>query len=269
MTEKIEETKAQDLASPDVSGIEAGTLSLRNEADALDIGSPEQYEAARPLAIKVKNLVREIEGCFDPLKSAAHKTWKAIGETEERYLKPVKAIEFAIKAKMTAWAVKEKAEREEAQRLADLEARRVEEERRAEAARAAAAVREAAEKARQEYDKLAADALEAQAKKIEEAPPPPAPVRRVESRRPVLDGVAMRQQKVGEVVDAPALLRHLADHPELIPEAIEFRKAWIAEAARKGEPVPGIAFSVKTIAALGCVQRESDTQRGGHLPDMG
>jgi len=270
---------------PEANAIESRALAL-DEMGKIVVRSVDGYTDAGEKAIVVQNEVRSIQEIFSqdvtllivpksdqnfrvarldgPLDAVAFRAHKDILAARDGMIERPKGILARIKASMTGWAVKEQEERERKRREAQAEADRlakIENDRKAKEAEAAA------REAKRDGDKVLAAALKAEAEQIKAAPVVAAPVH-VESKRPVLAGVAMRQQKTGEVTDPVATVRYLAEHPEMIPAAIQFRAAWVASIAKSGLPVPGIAVSVKTIAAVGCRQRESDDQNGGHLPDM-
>jgi len=237
------------LALPDTKELDRKAGLIVAEAREYRITSAPKYEAAAGFLKGCKALLLEIGATFDPIIRAQRTALDAARAAKEKHAAPVEEAEKIVKGRMAEWAEKEEAARRERERkareVAEEEARRRQEE---EAAR----IREEAARAKAEGDKRAAAALAAEAKAVENTPPVVAPVE-VQSRRPVVEGVAVRKNWTAEVHDFPALVRYVAEHPEWIgllkPDQVTLNRA--AKAQREALALPGVRAVAETVIAAG------------------
>ena len=168
--------------------VESKALAILNEARALIVQDETSYIGAGEFILACKNLTKEIQAFFLPMKTAAFAAHRAVCEQENNTLKPVNQAMQAASAAALPW-------KQEQDRLAAAEAER----------------RHMADVAARETNRLAAAAaLEAQGKAVEaEAMLESALVEprriRVESAVPVVKGLSTQKKWKGRIVQ-PSLV---------------------------------------------------------------
>lgn len=65
-------------------------------AKAVKIGDEASLEVAKNLVIDIRDLMKEVEESYGPLKKSAHKTWKAIVAEENKQLSPLKEAKTTV-----------------------------------------------------------------------------------------------------------------------------------------------------------------------------
>lgn len=97
------------------------------QAGAIVVRSPEQYQGASDFLKAVKAAQKKVVDFFAPMKAKAHEAHKAITTTESNTLKPLSDAEATIKRKMIEYATEQERIRREQERklqaAADLKAR--------------------------------------------------------------------------------------------------------------------------------------------------
>lgn len=107
------------------SAVEKKCSPVIEKAKSLKIINDEGMEEARDFIKSIKALVKEVNGDFDPIVEAAHKTHKEAVARRKKHLDPLQEAEKTAKAAMGNYLdLKEQQEREEAaeqQRLQEVE----------------------------------------------------------------------------------------------------------------------------------------------------
>lgn len=131
--------------------LESDALTLYEQATTLTISTQEDYAVAGSLAKTLKEMKKNIEDYFAPLKKSTHEAWKAVCAKENEALSPVKEADTIVRRTMGVYLD----EQERIRREAEAKARA-----------------EAEERARKERERLLAQAVKAeekgQAEKAEE-----------------------------------------------------------------------------------------------------
>jgi hypothetical protein len=147
--------------------VETKALTIVDQAKAVKVVDSKSYTAACQLWKDIGAMIKEVEGTFEPICDAAHKTWKTAVAKRDSFLNPLTDARKSVKAITSAYdAEQERIRKAEEERLAAIarkeeeERRRIEQER-LEAERKAEEERllKEAEAAKARGDKEAADAL--------------------------------------------------------------------------------------------------------------
>ncbi|MCK5602709.1 hypothetical protein KAR91_12590 [Candidatus Pacearchaeota archaeon] len=113
------------VAPVEDSAVEKKCSPVIEKAKSLKIINDEGMEKARDFIKSIKALVREVNGDFDPIVEAAHKTHKEAVARRKKHLDPLQQAERTAKAAMGEYLdLKERQERERAaeqQRLQEAE----------------------------------------------------------------------------------------------------------------------------------------------------
>lgn len=110
--------------------IDRGILTLSEQATALMIRDNNDYVQAGELLKLHKSMEKQITNYFQPLKSAAHKSWKNICNAETVELDKLRPIETHLKAEIGQYQVKQERIRSEEEARLRQEAFKADEERR-------------------------------------------------------------------------------------------------------------------------------------------
>lgn len=176
--------------------LELAAQSLAERATAYQIVSAEDAERALVwLRDEIVPRRKAVEAWFAPFKQRAHDAHRALCEEEKRILALIP--EALIRQKVGAYQAAQRRQREQAEREAAAEARRL-----AEIAQAAA------------FDAAVAAGDDRTAEAILEAPAPPIAVAPVTVAAPVaVAGISQRTTWAAEVTDFAALVRWVAESP--------------------------------------------------------
>ena len=200
--------------------------ALVNRACALQIVDATSHAAAQELWAACKDMDRKIVDFFAPMKEAAHKAHAAVCAREKQSRAvPLRGMELA-QLKIRPYEAEQRRLEDEARRKAEAEAlRQLEEQRLAEAI--------AAEEA---GDTATAEAI------LDEPAPPVVPVVEVPTQRATVAGIGSRGVWRARVTDLAALVKHVAEHPELINtiEANMPALNALARAQREAMRLPGV-----------------------------
>lgn len=246
------------LALPTTEKLETDASEILELAQATQITSIEQQQAAAGVLQDIKKLKAEVNDTFDPVCDSAHKAWKAAVAARTKHLEPLEKAERLIKDKTGAFvqqqeqarlatlrAAQEKAEAEErARRAAEAEEQRKANEAAAKAAAAKAAelkkagdiaaakrLKEEEAKRQAEAERIAAERAAAPVCVAVEAPPP---VQKVagQTTTTVYDF---------EIVDKAKIPLQF-----LIPDEVAIRKTVKALKDQAAGVIPGIRIITKT-----------------------
>lgn len=120
--------------SPDTTEIEIRSVTIVDQAQALEICGDEEYRQGSELLLAVKDLLKKIETDFEKSKKLAYGAWKSVVALEKGYQDPLLNAERIIKSKLSAFIQhRERVRREEQTRLQEIVRKREEEKRLAEA----------------------------------------------------------------------------------------------------------------------------------------
>lgn len=192
-----------DLSERDTVTTEA--MSWPDRARAVVVTTAEQYVVGADLLKGIKALRTKIAETFDPHVRRAHEAHKALVAEKAAAEAPLTQAEQILKHALVTYDNAQAALQREAQRIADEQARRDEEQRRLETAAAM-------EIEGHDYGDAA---LVAEAHALLEEPvlAMAAPVAK---STPTVAGLSYRTTYAAQVTDLLALVRHVAQHPELI-----------------------------------------------------
>lgn len=126
----------------ETQAVEQG-LTLYQQAQEVVITTPEAYEQSAELRKTLKELDKTIVSYFEPIKKAAHESWKGICAKENESRKPIQDADNIVSKKRTAYYNEQERIRREAE---------------------AKAQREAEEVAKRERERLIAQAIKAEGK---------------------------------------------------------------------------------------------------------
>lgn len=235
-------------------------LAWPERAAALAITTPESYVSAGELLKGIKALRAKIAETFDPHIKRALEAHRALVAERRAAEDPLTAAEGVIKGKLVAYdAEQERLRRLEEQRVRE-EARRQEEIRRLE--EAAELERQARERQAQAAllvdDEIAQQIAQQEAAELQTqaeatiAEPVEAPVVFVPKATPKVAGISYRETWSAQVVDAMALIRHVAAHPEhanlLTPNTTALNG--LARSLRQSMAIPGVkAVATRQVAS--------------------
>ena len=111
------------------------SLTVIEQAKAIVIVDQASYDTACSLLLdQIKPFRAKAKEYFDSMRIPAHRAYKAILDRFNEADAPLEQAEIKIKGALAAWSTEQERKRQELQRQAELEARRVEEESRANAA---------------------------------------------------------------------------------------------------------------------------------------
>lgn len=234
-------------AMPDTSAEDAYGSELRAQADAVAIVDAQTFAQAADLLKNVHMLRKKIEEHYEPIRSASHAAWKAAVAACNEHLGPVSEIENVLKRKCGDW------QRTEADRVARLRAEELERQR-AEAEEIAKKESEALKLLEDQRlaiaEKLQASGQIDKAQAALAAPvvvpdwmrtAPSAPREIVAA--PKVEGIGLSLRWRAEVRDKLALVRHVAQHPELIHliDANMVALNGMARSMKEAFALPGVA----------------------------
>lgn len=215
-------------------------------AKCMVIVDDETNEAAAGMLLGIKDLAKEVNATFDPIKKKAHEAWKAICDEQNRHLAPLLEAEKILKGSIGSFAIEkqrrleeERRRHEEAVRRAEAEARRLAEEQLERDIEAAEQVGAAPE----EIEAMIAAPLEVAPVYV---PPPP---RKVEQPR----GIAVPMKTVVRVDNPLALLKFICANPQFI-NLVEFDQGGLNKmAAAMGTAMkwPGVTLAQEPIVRAG------------------
>lgn len=178
------------------------------------IDSEWAYDEAGHMLVGIKALLKESADVFGPIVKKAHEAHKTAKSAQNRVEAPLKEAETVIKREMARYHAHLEALRQAEQRRLEAEARKLEEDARlAEAAELEAA-----------GDVEAADAVL--------AAPIVTPSVQTSIAPPKVEGITKRTTWKARVEDPVALVRHIAEHPELIHLIKEWDSATLNRMAR-------------------------------------
>jgi hypothetical protein len=118
-------------------------LDIYQQAYAVKVRDKESYDSAGALALCIKDMTKQVQDYWKPIKDKAHAAHKEICNRETELLKPLKDAAGLIDTQRRAWLAEQERIRQEAERKARAIA---EEAARKERARIEAQARKAAEK---------------------------------------------------------------------------------------------------------------------------
>src|SRR4030067_1609972 len=84
----------------ETQAVEQG-LSLYHKAQGLAINTPEEYEQSAEMRKSLKELDKTIVSYFEPIKKAAHESWKGICAKENETRKPITDADALVSKKRT------------------------------------------------------------------------------------------------------------------------------------------------------------------------
>lgn len=214
-------------------------------ARGMIVTDDETNEAAAELLLGIKDLAKEINNTFDPLKKKAHEAWKAICDEQNRHLAPLVEAEKILKGSIGNFAMEKQRRLEEERRSYEAQVRRAEEEARRAAELELERNIEAAEQVGAEPEEIQA-MIEAP---LEVAtvyvPPPP---RKVEQPK----GTSTAFRTVVRIDNPRLLLKFIADNPQFI-NLVEFDQGGLNKmsAVIKAMKWPGVALTQEPIVRAG------------------
>lgn len=221
-------------------------LSWPDKARAALVTDAATYTAAGELLLGIKALRKQIDQTFDPIIADAHKAHRTACEKKRAVEAPLSEAESILKRALVAFDQAEERRRREEQRRVEAEARQRAE---AEALERAAAM----EKEGREYGDqgLVRDAEQLVEETLQAPPPPVAPIAK---QTPKVQGIAIQTVWDCEVVDLPAFITYVAQHPAfanlLMPNLSALRAQ--ARSLKSGLKLPGVkVFSTQRVAAGG------------------
>lgn len=207
----------------------------------LPITSHDDYLVVAGELKKVKAYEKVVEEALGPHIQRAHATWKGLTEQRRAALEKAKVWERECKQAMAAYDEEQERIRREEQRRLEAEARKAEEARRLEEAAAleAEGVAEGDEEKIRAAEELVSEPVET-------------PVVSIEKETPKVAGVSYRETWDLKVVDLHKLVKHVAEHPDLVnlvqPNTVALRQ--MARSLKDNMRIPGVkAFAKKTVSA--------------------
>jgi hypothetical protein len=207
----------------------------------LPIRSHDDYLAVADALKTVKAYEKQVEDTIGPHIQRAHATWKGLTEQRRQALEVAKQWEGECKTALAEWDTEQERLQREEQRRLEEEARRQEEARRLEEAAAleAEGIAEGDEGKITEANELIAAPVET-------------PVVSVPKATPQVQGVSFRESWDARVTDLHQLVRHVAQHPDLVtllqPNATALRQ--MARSLKGNLRLPGVqAYAQKVVAA--------------------
>lgn len=200
-------------------------LTVPEQANALIITTPEQYQAAADMLLNIKAIQKEIDATFDPIVKKAHEAHKEAVAQKKKVETPLKEAEAIIKPKMVKYDTEQEAiRRAEEERLRAIALKEEEDRRIAEAAAA---------EAEGNHD---------EAEAIVSEPVYVAPVM-VQKTTPQVSGVQYRETWTFEVVDINKVPREYLKLDDV-------RIGGVVRSMKGATNIPGIrAYAVKSVAA--------------------
>lgn len=116
------------IEEPVEQQFEESALSVRDEAQALQIVDQGSYDLAAAKFSAVSALEREITAHYAPMKQAAHDAHKKVCEAEKKMIGPVQEAKKILSRAIGAFDEDQERRRQEEQRRLEAEARRLAEE---------------------------------------------------------------------------------------------------------------------------------------------
>jgi hypothetical protein len=186
------EEQATALTPDAVKEIEQRELSLRSEAELLQVNDLTSYSYANQIGKQVAAALKKVDEFCDPVIEAAHKTHKAAIDQKKKLAAPFEQIAAVIKVKMIAYY------RAEQERIA--QERKAAEEK---------ARKEAEERALAEAQALQDAGMTEAAEAVLDAP---VAVERVKTpEAPKADGTSYRETWSAEVISLMTLVKAVAE----------------------------------------------------------
>lgn len=225
----MEKQVALVIPDPDLAVQEAGDVV--EMARRLEVRSQEDAETAAGVLQAVAEFKRAFRAEWDPVVAAAYNAHKAATAARSAALAPLEEAEKEVKRKLSAWHAEERRRLEE-------ERRRLEEQ-----ARLEAQARREAERAELERMGIPPEAVEDEMVPVEvealatvQAP-----------EKPKVEGVSVVRSYDAEVVDMLALVRWVAENPELglglLQPNVKALRA-LAKAQKDALSLPGVRVIV-------------------------
>ena len=184
--------EATAIAEQFDSDLNGKSLTLLEQAQAIEITDNDVYLIANDLDAGLTALEREIIATFAEPKKKAHEAHKSVVAVETRALSPIKQARAYLSPKIIGWRREQERKRLELQRKLDEEARKREEEE-----RLAQAVALEAEGMKEEAEAVISEPII--------APPVMAP-----QLTPKVQGMSVRETWSAEVTDLKALVSAVA-----------------------------------------------------------
>lgn len=191
--------------TPDTDVV-AEALTWPEQATELRVVDVATYEHAAGMLLGIKDLRKRIAETFDSHIDRAHKAHKALVAEKQNAEAPLKDAETIIKRSLGAYDAEQERIRHEAERLAQIQARKDAETR---------AIAEAAALEREAHATGDADML-AEAHEIIAAPIV-VPTVSIPKATPKVAGIAYSETWSAEVTDLHALVCYVAQHPQYLP----------------------------------------------------
>lgn len=213
-----------DVQIGKISELENEARAMVATARAFMVATPEDQGAAQRLTIEAARRIKIAEDFFKPIKQAQDAAKRVTLAQERKIVEPLKEVKGILAAKDMAF-------RAEQQRVADIEARRIE-----------------AEQRKEEEDRKLAEAQSLQdagfadeAEAVVSAPVEVAPVY-VAPATVKESGISYRDNWSAHVTDVLALCRYVAEHPEQInliePNTVALNQT--ARAMKQAMNIPGV-----------------------------
>ena len=103
----------QELEPVDEKQLGREVTDIEFQAEAMMIGSDEDYKAAGEFGVMLKRKAAEVTNFFKPMKDSAHQAHKAVCDREKAMLAPLKKAETIIKRSMSAYVEEQERKRRE------------------------------------------------------------------------------------------------------------------------------------------------------------
>lgn len=200
---------APEIASAIPPDMIAQANDWPTRAEGMIVTDDVTNEAAAEMLLGIKDLGKEVNATFDPIKKKSHEAWKLICDEQYRHLAPLLQAEKILKSVIGNYAMEQHRKLEEARRIAAAEHVRLE----------AIARRDAEERLEREIE--AAEQVGAAPEEIlamiaaplEIAPIYVAPIaRKVDQPK----GISVPMRLEARIDNKLLLLRHLVAHPQFL-----------------------------------------------------
>ena len=206
--------------------IQAEIAPVVKQAVAMQVNTPNEYQAASDYLKAVKGAQAKVTAFFAPMKKKAHEAWKSITQTEAETLKPLTQAESLLKGTITTYLIAEEKKRAEEQRKLQAAAD--------EAARV--------ERARLEREAARLKTPELREQRLEAAAAVIAPVVAVATATPSIAGQSVRKTWVAVVTDSAKVPREWLIINDSALQAF-------ARSTKGAATVAGVRFEEKTTLA--------------------
>jgi hypothetical protein len=193
--------------NPRVVQVTEQAMTWPEKARALAVTDQASYELAANTLKGIKALRSEVDAAFDPIVKSAFDAHKTAVAQKRKAEAPLTEAESIIKRSLSDYSIEQERLRQEEQRKRDEIARREEEDRRL--AEAALMEREG-----QEFGDAA---LVAEAHALIEQPVTAVTAAPLPKAIPTVQGISHRMTYSAEVTSLAALVKHIAQYPNLLP----------------------------------------------------